>query len=1149
MPPIRRWAAAALATLLVHHHAWAVLNIPNAPLQLMTGVDPNIMLLLDDSGSMQFEIMPDSEILGQTYYLYPPVSGVYGSALYTIRIPSFNTTNNPYGAIIRSPAFNTIYYNPAITYRPWLKHDGTSFPDATKTCAPHNPINTSLGCRDFTKDATSNTTWVTCSSASSCNTNTGNQTYWPATYFRYNGGTKWSSASYTRVEIRSGTATYSGDGRQNRSDCTNGVCTYEQEIKNFANWYTYYRSRILATRAGAGRVFATQGGNLRVGFATLNAASRTVDGVSTSSIVRGVRSFTGTDRQNFFSDLYGWDIPAAATPIRPALDAVGRYYSRSDDRGPWSTTPGQSGGQLLSCRRSFAVLMTDGYWNGDFASGGARSDNDSTNGPTHNGPDGRSYTYAARSPFRDGRSDTLADVAMYYWKNDLQPGLVNNVPTDPKDPAFWQHMVTMAISLGLSGSSIDPDAAFAAIDTGASIAWPDPQASDTSGGSAYPARLDDLLHATVNGRGAFVSAQNPSELEEGFRRALNDIANRSASGSGMAANARRLVSDTKVFQSEFNSSQWSGDLLAYRITAAGVIQPPVWRASEQLPAPSSRRIYTLNASRQGIEFTWSNLSSADRSAVGSEAILNYIRGDRTNEVANGGTLRNRAHPLADFINSEPLFQPLAGGAGIVYIGGNGGMLHAFDANSGRELFAYVPRALLSALPDLASTGYGHRFYVDGQLRLTTKNEFSSRTILVASAGRGAKGFFALDVSAPTNFGTANILWERLDQSATAEPDMGYVIGTFELARANNGRPVIITGNGYNSPNGKAVLFVIDAETGVVTRKIDTGVGGDNGMGPPTLVDEDGNGTVDTVYAGDLKGNLWKFNLSSGTPASWGNPISSNQPLFTATTSSGQAQPITAAPAWAMPPSYIATPLQGKRFVFVGTGSYFRNEDKTDTQTQSIYGVIDQGIKVSRSQLVQRASPSESTFAGETVRTFGTGSYNDYFNTSGQLTRYGWYIDFNTKPGERFILQPQIQPSRQLVLDFSSIIPSQDPCTPALSGYSNFVDPFIGGALSFGYADINRNNNFDDDKINSPSGTVFIGGRATMDPILGSNPIFAGGGTDPNTGPISGGSGLPTPQINRIARCEQLGTAIQASGGPNLLLRTYNCRSAWRELVD
>ena len=300
------------------------------PLYLKSNVEPNVMFTLDDSGSMQWEIMPESLIW--SYFVFPRATNVYGASDYDNFVVTVD--NNDYNAVARSPQTNKIYYNPQITYTPWIKHDGTFYPDATPTAAYHNPEKTTAGSRNLTVSTTQSAGWDSCPSPTFNTTNcgyfSGNKTFYPATYFIHNGGDIWTFANYTKVEIKSTTATYSG--RPNRSDCAGnsadpptGICTYDEEIQNFANWYTYYRSRILLAKAGAGRAFAQQGSNMRVGFAAINQGTKTVDAISSpGAVVRGVRPFSGTNRQNFFNDLYTYSIGTAGTPLRRALDNVGK---------------------------------------------------------------------------------------------------------------------------------------------------------------------------------------------------------------------------------------------------------------------------------------------------------------------------------------------------------------------------------------------------------------------------------------------------------------------------------------------------------------------------------------------------------------------------------------------------------------------------------------------------------------------------------------------------------------------------------------------------------------------------------------------------------------------------------------------------------
>lgn len=1011
------------------------LTIPDTPLQANVTTDPNIMMILDDSGSMQFEIMPDDYTPGSTYYVFPRADGIYGGGDYNNYVSTVDS-NNAFNALTRSPQVNTIYYNPSITYTPWANQDGSLFPPASITCALHNPMRSGTGsayCRDLTSNNSryNSNTWRSCNSSSSCSSDTSNKTFWPATYFWHNGGSIWTWGNYTPQEIRSTTPSYSGHGRSARTDCTAGVCTYAQEIQNFANWYTYYRSRVLTARAGIGRAFAAQGTGLRVGFAAINKDSTSIDGVSTSTVVRGVRQFSGTNRSTFFSDLYNHVIPNAGTPLRAALDDVGQYYSRSDDRGPWSTTPGSTGGDNYACRQSYSILMTDGYWTEgtsyQASTSGARSDNDSSNGVTITGSNNQSYTFNASSPFRDSRSNTLADVAMYYWKRDLS-SLPNAVPTSEKDPAFWQHMVTFGVGLGVTGS-VNPDDAFAAIgNTSTTITWPDPVGSNTG-------KLDDLLHAAVNSRGGFFSAKDPKEFADALTAMLNDIVDRKSSSGSVSANSTRLTTSSKVFSASFNTTGWGGELEAYSISASGVASTPDWKASGLIPAYGSRKIYTTTGGNKR-EFLWTNLSSADQTSIGSQTILNYLRGDRSQETTNGGTLRKRTSLLGDIIHSSPV---LHNETQTVYVGANDGMLHAFDATTGVERFAYVPSPMYSKLSLLSQTTYAHKYFVDGELTVVDRSESGlTNSYLVGTLGAGAKGLFALDVTTPANFTASSIAWEYVTAS---DNDLGYMIGRPVYAKMNDGQNVVIVGNGYNSASGKAALYIINLATGALVRKFDTGIAGDNGMATPGVVDEDGDGDIDYIFAGDLKGNLWKYDVRSSTSSVWTQSI-----FFAAKDANNNAQPITSQISFGI--NYLASDANvGKRFIFFGTGAYFRNADPDDKSVQTWYGLIDGDSAISgRGQLTARSLKTSFTADGKAARAF-----SEQTDTNDMAGKRGWYIDWinadGTKVGERIVTPSTLYRLTEPTLLGSSVIPeADDPCQPGGTGYINAINAFTGASL-------------------------------------------------------------------------------------------------------
>ena len=186
-----------------------------------------------------------------------------------------------------------------------------------------------------------------------------------------------------------------------------------------------------------------------------------------------------------------------------------------------------------------------------------------------------------------------------------------------------------------------------------------------------------------------------------------------------------------------------------------------------------------------------------------------------------------------------------------------------------------------------------------------------------------------------------MLWEYLDASDT---NLGVMLGRPVIAKMNDGTMAAIVGNGYNSTNGKAVLYIFNLATGALLKTIDTLVGGDNGLATPGVFDSDGDGDIDFIYAGDLKGNVWKFDVSGNSSSAWGVALS-GLPLFVAKDPSNVPQPITAQITVAVN-DLASDPNKDKRFIFFGTGSYFRTGDPSVLQVQSWYGLIDENTQIS-----------------------------------------------------------------------------------------------------------------------------------------------------------------------------------------------------------
>jgi type IV pilus assembly protein PilY1 len=1080
--------------------AHALSPFSNIPLFLGGNISPNVMFTLDDSGSMQDEILPDDS--SYSYFLFPRASHVYSNGADNSNdVPTF-ADGFSYSARMRSSQTNPIYYNPAVTYQPWSNSDGNWMANADPTHAFHNPVKTSAGSRNLTVDNTQSAEWDSCNDVDfvTCSDSLPSQTFYPAVYFYFKGGDEWNWSNYIKQEIRSATPTYAEHGREKRKDCTDGTCTYVQEIQNFANWYTYYRSRILLARAGTGQAFAVQGNTMRVGFATINTTAVTVDGIlSDGAVINGVRQFTGTDKTNFFDSLYGHDMPAAGTPLRSAVNNVGKYFQRADGNGPWGETPGTGGGTQQECRQNFNILMTDGYWNDVIPPTGIdNSDNmPGTSITNHSSPATPStYTYTPALPYSDNWSNTLADAALYYWKNDLRPDLPNKVPANSNDPAFWQHMVTFTVGLGVSGTLTKLPSDLNG------LAWPNPS-------STKSAKVDDLWHAAVNSRGHFYSATDPATFADALANALTTIVARTGSASAVAANSSSLITNGRIYQTKFSSEDWAGQLLSIPIDAAGTLEATEWNAGDVslksgTIVPSDRVIITKGSS-DGVPFEYSNLTTAQKGQLDKDvagAVDNcglervaYLRGGAVNE--GSGTFscastsvinKFRSRPvskLGDIVNSGPYYvgRPNAGysdedQAGyaafrtlykdrtpVVYVGANDGMLHGFNAciagitpgcgtaDKGKELIAYLPGMVYANLNRLSDKNYNasHRYFVDGSPMVADAYVGVTpkwKSVLVGSLNGGGQGYYALDITDPTHFTAAKapdlLLWEFTNVD---DADMGYSynlppINSFtgqssQIVKMANNKWAVVLGNGYNSAGGKAalyVLFMTGGEDGIWTIgtdyiKLIADVGTGNGLSTPMPFDSNGDGLIDVIYAGDIKGNLWKFDVADAIPANWKMALI-GAPLFV----SGANQPIISPPVVTFHP-------KGGQLVMFGTGKYLEAGDTTTTNTQTMYGVWDNNstATVTLTNLVQQV------MTNATVRIASQNPVPYSFSVK------GWYFDLPV-PGERLTGVPTLENG---IFTFTTLVPSASPCDFGGKGFVNMVDFLTGGMLSIPAFDINK----------------------------------------------------------------------------------------------
>ena len=433
---------------------------------------------------------------------------------------------------------------------------------------------------------------------------------------------------------------------------------------------------------------------------------------------------------------------------------------------------------------------------------------------------------------------------------------------------------------------------------------------------------------------------------------------------------------------------------------------------------------------------------------------------------------------------------------MLYVGANDGMLHGFNADTGAEVFAYIPNEVYSKLETISSTQYGcrevnclaHEYLVDGTPTIGDAyidDEWHS--ILLGSLGKGGKGLFAIDVTDPASFSTDsatdNILWELSSNhlsssnnsswisSPDADPnynyadDIGYSIPSSSMVRLHDGSWAAVVANGYGSANHKAVLFLIDLSDGSLIQAINTqqgSSGSPNGLSSPIPVDTNRDRITDYIYAGDLHGNLWKFDVSDPAPSNWSVAYTDNSnpaPLFTAceTVACTKKQTITAKPQVGKHPA-------GGLMVYFGTGQYFDVSDNVMTNSPDIhtwYGIHDNGSQVtSLDDLIEQTILHESTVSSD-LRARITSN-----NVVDASTKKGWYMKLlsggTTREGERITSKPLLRRGRLIV---SSVIPPRNECLLGGSGWVMEVNALDGKRLSKVSFDLNDDQSFSEgDKV-------------------------------------------------------------------------------------
>ncbi|RDZ29212.1 pilus assembly protein [Lysobacter silvisoli] len=649
--------------------------------------------------------------------------------------------------------------------------------------------------------------------------------------------------------------------------------------------------------------------------------------------------------------------------------------------------------------------------------------------------------------------------------------------------------------------------------------------------------------------------------------------------SSVSANAAGQVTFTPKWEASAQLPRTGRNLL-FGTTSGGAVKPVV----RSFTSGNLGDVFTTLCAD-----TLSTCTKAAVTTLGvteSEAVA-YLAGQDSGEKKNGGKLRDRTTRLGDIINSSPLvtspldnygFMTLRGANAtefdpynyeayltqkktripMVYVGANDGMIHGFRGDTGGEAFGYIPATAVGHMGNLlfpydpdrkGDQIFQHRYFVDGPI--TVSDVYSGTgwsTAMVGTSGAGGRSVFGLDVSDPSLFTSGSVLWEVNDKvTGTTGQRIGHVLGKpviLPVRTASGTRWKAIFGNGYGSISGKASLFIVDVLDGsVVTIEVaetpGTGVPTEpNGLGNIIALDryvfdsgtfsEGSDGYADTVYGGDLHGNIWKFDLRTNV-ASFG----ANLPLFTAKDSAGKRQPILG------DLNAVAGPSNGVMILF-GTGAYSFGGDADNKDMQSVYGVIDRGVRITAARETALQQQVLSNDNNDDIREVTQNSVNF-------LTKSGWYMDLAVKvgaaapvqTGERMVGRPRVQ-------DGTFFFPTFEPITASSANAAESGCAAGGTNWLYGLSALSGSAYMSSVRPGSPTGDPMSAGSGalrleadTSGPITDVNVM-----SPPPPAPL--GSGATQAEIDARLNTPQCSRIVQAAGGPPLYKWGMCGRQSWRQ---
>lgn len=1118
--------------------------LSDTPLFLGTAVPANILLLIDDSGSMEFEVMtkdsrrenafltnqPDGRHLADAgnithqidyidvvknidgttttfiYYCDPTLKGVPG---YFYGVEFSTNVYNAGKCIIaadnawrfRNSQFNLVYFDPNKDYFPWAGTDqsGNPFPDADLTNAHSRPWYTNQAQYD-TIDLTADAGFLENQKRPA---QAGGFKFY--TWDDTDGDGNFDNTDKI-VEYSIGTLT---DAEAEQF----GGRTAAQIQQNFANWFVYHRARHLLAKAAFGDLIMGMN-NLRMGVATIHN-----NNVVNTSVQMMDNTPTGIANKKILMDNLYRFTPGGNTPLRTSYKNVGLYLSGLTNNlfgnNEIAPLPPSEGGE---CQQNFALILTDGSYNDD------KEYTDTVKPQVHNADGDGSSAWDGKS-YADDYNMTLADIAMYYYENDIIPQVANKVPVSPPlDYNSAQHVVTYAISFGVTGTldsmPPDPDVAFP---------WPDP--IDLTDPLVGKYRIDDLRHAAYNGRGEFLSAANPDELIAALKHMIDSIQARTTASAALSFNTTTVRTDTLVFQARYNTGDWTGDLNLVPFKDIGQTVIEVRNAGYMLTSrldpghikPTERTIITTDEKGNAYPFRWTNINATQQSILRTQYALDWIRGDQVCEQDNGISLevdsvngcplaltdanlpfRERSRVLGDIVNSasihvgppsryytdagyEDFKLKYADRKRVVYVGSNDGMLHGFDATmntdgtftatTGVEVLAFLPDRVYPDITEQVLPTYTHRYTMDGSpgigdVNLGDDTYPNWQTILVTGMRTGGQAYFGLNVTDPLIYKESNadkiFMWEFADSH---DADMGHSFAVPRVAKLNNGQYAAIMANGINSTvpdafpgSGEVVLYINNIADGSIITALRT-------KGYSATSNSMSNGMtgmtpIDVDGDGDID-HVYGTDIAGQL---WrfdliGDTISKWTVGFNGMPLFAATSPEGNQQPITTSPAVAAHPSGIGYMVFFGTGKYFEDADNktVGVDTMSFYGIWDKYP------------------AGTDISLFNTLTRKDllqqfileelYYGLTRVTTDYA--LDWNTQSGWFLDLIDPVSlgnEGERVVTDpvyrngrvlFSTMIPAGDVCQFGGTGWLMNLGAFDGKRSVIPVFDVNNDGIFND----------------------------------------------------------------------------------------